>query len=125
MKKILANNRYKICSGHDVARIIKKGLEEERTPLSNDQYFALIRFLGDGGTYGNLDMDFQMYSWEKEKKEGKNMLWRMTVPLFFLYAMLYLLIVYPIHWVVTGKYQLDMNNPIGWFNWAWYHKIFK
>lgn len=124
MKNILANNRYKVCSGWKAAELIKKGMQEYHTPLSYEQERALKNFFGDMGMLGNLEMPFQLYTWEEEKVAGC-FLWRLTVPFFFLASFLYIITIHPIHWIVTGKEALDHNNWFAKVVSAWDNKIFK
>lgn len=124
--RLLANNCYKPCSGSEVAKIIKKGMESEYEPLTEKQYYALRRFLGNGGILGNLDMDFQLYSWEEEKPKGKSCWWRLTFPLFFLFGIIQFGIIEPCHWILTGKWSFDSSS--GWytkFAAAWYRNLFE
>lgn len=124
MKNILANNRYKVCSGWKAAELIKKGMQEYHAPLSYEQERALKNFFGDMGMLGNLEMPFQLYTWEEEKVVG-SFLWRLTIPFFFLTSFLYFITIYPIHWIVTGKETLDHDNWLAKLVSAWDDKIFK
>lgn len=124
MKHILANNRYKVCSGWIAKELIKKELKERGCPLTPYQEQSLRNYFGDCGMLGNLDMPFQLYTWEKENPTG-TFLWRLTVPFFFLFTILYLITIYPIHWIITGKQTLDYDNWFARFVSTWDSKLFK
>lgn len=109
MKNILANNRYEICSGFKASEIIKEELKKRGCPLDDTQAMELRDFFGNSGIFGNLDMPFQMYTWKKEKPVS-TFWWRLTIPLFFIFTVLYAITIHPIHWILTGKNSLDCNN---------------
>ena len=124
MKHILADNRYKVCSGWQATELIKKELKEKGCPLSLYQEQSLSNYFGNSGMLGNLDMPFQLYTWEEEEPTG-TFLWRLTVPFFFLFTILYLITIHPIHWIITGKETLDCDNWLARFISTWDSKLFR
>lgn len=124
MNVLKATNKYKICSGYKAVHYINSCLGN-RLKLSRDQELKLIHEFGDSGMNGNLDMDIQFYTWEREIPQGKNIMWRLTAPFHFIFAILITLTIFPIHWLIYG------TNDFGRKNWlintmtAWYGKIWE
>lgn len=120
-----AQNRYKVCSSSKAINYIDKCLAQYDCQLSDQQKYALRQKFGDSGALGNLDMDVQFYTWEKETEDGKSMLWRFTIPFFFIFCLFLHIIVFPIHWIISGKYTLGNKSKILNFAFAWQDKLFK
>ena len=116
-------DRYKLLSGWQTVELIDKCLKERTVGLSTEQRRVLIDSFGDAGIRGNLNMPFIAYAWDEEKPTGKGW-WRLTIPLFFPYALIITFIVMPIKWVITGKRSFSQKSKINKFNIAWYNKIF-
>ena len=116
-------DRYKVLSGWETARIIEKTMKDGGAPLTDQQGRVLREEFGDSGILGNLDMPFLAYSWKEEKKAGK-FIWRLTAPIFFLYAFIIMITVLPLKWIFTGYYGLSRDSKFGQFNVNWYQKIY-
>ena len=116
-------DRYKVLSGWETARIIEKTMKDGGAPLTDQQGRVLREEFGNSGILGNLDMPFLAYSWKEEKKAGK-FIWRLTAPIFFLYAFIIMITVLPLKWIFTGYYGLSRDSKFGQFNVNWYQKIY-
>ena len=110
MNVLKATNKYKICSGYKAVHYINSCLGNG-LKLSRDQELKLLHEFGDSGMNGNLDMDIQFYTWEKETPQGKNIMWRLTAPFHFIFAILITLTIFPIHWLI--------NTMTAWYGKIW------
>lgn len=115
-------DRYEVLTGWQTANLIIKTMKD-RAPLTSNQERVLKEEFGDSGMKGNLDMPFLAYSWKEEKKAGK-FIWRLTTPIFFLYAFIVMITVLPLKWIFTGYYGLSRDSKFGQFNVNWYQKIY-
>ena len=115
-------DQYEIMSGHDVANEIDKIFKNTNCPLSSEQYRALLFALGNGGIRGNLDMPFIAYKW-KEKENQTEWYWRLTVPFFGIWWLIFVLIILPTKWLFTGNTNFKQNSKLINFNSHWYNKV--
>lgn len=117
-------NRYEPCSGYKVVEIIDDILKEKGTGLTNDQKRILRTDFDMIGMYGNLNIPFQVFLWKEKKVEGKSPLWRLTLPILFLYTLIVYWFFGLFRWLLFGKFQLNPNS----FNYNliqnWYNKVF-
>jgi len=60
---------------------------------------------------------------ESEPPKKTNFLWRLTFPLFVVWALL-LFSSFPVNWLMTGSGKIRFNSPVGKFNNAWYNRLF-
>ena len=94
----------------NVTKQIESFFEENEEPLNDRQKYLLKREWGDGrGNYGDLNLPFQAYEWEKVKYQV-NPIARLTFPFFILYIIILTLLIRPIHWFITGSW---------WFKESW------
>lgn len=102
--------KYKRLSGMNVTKQIESFFEENEEPLNDRQKYLLKREWGDDrGNYGDLNLPFQAYEWEKVKYQV-NPIARLTFPFFILYIIILTLLIRPIHWFITGSW---------WFKESW------
>lgn len=121
-----AQNRYKVCSGYEAIEYINKCLKQGYAEkLSKDQERVLREQFGNNGMLGNLGMDVQFYVWQEEKPQGNNMLWRLTIPFYFIFSIFSCFIYEPIYWLFTGKWSLGRDSKYLQFTYWWSDKIFK
>ena len=100
--------RYKRLYGTDIKKAIIHFFDENKAPLTDQQKWVLQESC-DRGMYGDLDMPFQAYSWEKNVSETTNVWWRLTIPFFFLMWLL-MAILMPFKWLLTGKWYYDAED---------------
>lgn len=107
--------KYRRLSGLDVCREIEKFFEKydnEEYHFSDEQKRVLRYYWGDNiGNYGDLGLPFQAYSWKPEKTKTKPIM-RLTMPFFFIWMLITLLIIRPVHWLFTGNWYF---HPDHWF----------
>lgn len=115
-------DQYEIMAGYDVANEIDKILKSTNYPLSPDQYRVLHFVLGNGGICGNLDMPFIAYKW-KEKENQTDWKWRLTVPFFGVWWLIFVCIILPFKWLFTGNTNFKQNSKLINFNTHWYNKV--
>lgn len=102
--------KYKRLSGYDVVKQIEAFFEENDAPLNDRQKYLLKREWGDDrGNYGDLNLPFQAYEWEKVKYQI-NPIARLTFPIFILCIIILTVAIRPIHWILTGSW---------WFKDSW------
>lgn len=64
-----------------------------------------------------------LYAFKEEKKKN-SILYRITIPLYWLWMLIVCLIIQPIKWIFTGSLFFDTRNPIYKFTICWRRKIF-
>lgn len=102
--------KYKRLSGMNVVKQIEAFFEENEAPLSDWQKTLLKREWGDDmGYYGDLNLPFQAYEWEKVKYK-KNLIARLSFPFFLICIIILSFVIRPIHWILTGSW---------WFKESW------
>lgn len=102
--------KYKRLSGMNVTKQIESFFAENEEPLNDRQKYLLKREWGDDrGNYGDLNLPFQAYEWEKVKYQV-NPIARLTFPFFILCIIILTLLIRPIHWFITGSW---------WFKESW------
>lgn len=116
---IKATNRYKVLSGYETVNVISDLLKDFQ-PLTNEQKRYLMEVFGNTGVNGNLNMPFQFYSWEHEKKKGSSILWRLTLPLLFVVTLVCIIIKF----IFYGKTSFNQNGKCGLILNKWNEKIF-
>lgn len=125
VRTILGDN-YQLLSGWKAVNLINERLKQKTVGLTAEQERVLKESFGDSGIRGNLDMPFLAYAWDEKAPQGKNVWWRLTIPFLLIWVFVILaLIVLPIKWVFTGKYQLGKWNKLGIITENWYNKVFK
>lgn len=100
--------KYKKLSGYQVCNEIEKFFEkydDENYHLSDEQKRALRC------CWGELGLPFQAYSWKPEETKTKPIM-RLTMPFFFIWMLITLLIIRPVRWLFTGKWFF---HPDHWF----------
>lgn len=113
--------KYTYLNYFEVAQKIEKILKDEGEPLTPEQSAALSR----GLEYQRSGDGFQAYEWEKPKKEGKNLLWRLSTVFLILIGFVAMLFR-PIHWICTGRWDYESNDSLFVrFILRWYQKIFE
>lgn len=80
--------------------------------LSDDQYRTL---LNRGRTF--------IYAPRKKKTDNANILYRLSILVFFCWAVFIRFIIQPIKWLFTGNEYFSMDNPIYKFTIKWGRKI--
>lgn len=70
----------------------------------------------------NHDRTF-LYAPRKKIKDKANILYRISILIFFVWAMFVRLVIQPIKWVITGDECFNMDNPIYKFTVKWGRKI--
>lgn len=89
--------------------------------MTDKQKEALGRGLGDGYT----SMPFQAYEWQREKKEGKNTFWRLSIVVLIPVAIVILLFL-PMHWLFTGRWYYDAQSNFFTKSFTkWYQNVFE
>ena len=116
--QLVFQRRYNILDGREVAKRIEK-IFEKQCPLTDYQKDWLRRELGDSGIYGNLDMPFQAYEWDRVTKE-KTLLQRISTPFVLIICCMLFVTVCPIKWLFTNKFMVDCDNKyLGWlYKWS-------
>lgn len=110
--------RYKHLGGIGVAEELQKFFELNGTSLTDLQKEIL--------TYRWKDSDLVMFSYKGECPGIKSKPWiRLTIPFYFIFAMLIVLIIRPVKWLITGTYFWKYNNKFEQFAGKWRDKLFK
>lgn len=99
----ILGKRYKRLYAYEVRNMIENVFETWGCELSPRQKEVLKREFYQGYT----EMPFQAFVWESDKTRSKSIWWRLTWPFFFIWCMLSTVIIYPIHWLLTG----NSSNP--------------
>ena len=116
--------KYKRLSGYTVVKHIEDFLKEHGAPLSNWQKTQLYRYWGDNvGNYGDLNLPFQAYTWNKVKYKGSSIA-RLTLPLLIIFIILMLCVIRPIHWLIKGSWWFNSDSKIEKFCNKWWISIF-
>lgn len=125
VRSILGDN-YQLLSGWKAVNLINEYLKQKTVGLTAEQERVLKESFGDSGICGNLDMPFLAYAWDEKPPQGKNVLWRLTIPFLFLWVFVVLTLLFlPFKWLLTGKYRLEGDSKIGIMTENWYNKVFK
>ena len=114
--------RYKRLYGTEIKNAIIHFFDENEAPLTDQQKWVLLESC-ETGMYGDLDMPFQAYSWEKNVSETTNVWWRLTIPFFFLMWLL-MAILMPFKWLLTGKWHYGPEDICMPLLRKWYYKLF-
>lgn len=115
--------KYKRLSGQDVSKEVKKYFEEIESPLNEYQIEKLESDWGNNvGMYGDLNLPFQAYSWEKVEYKGNTFV-RLTFPIFLILIILLSFVIRPIHWLFTGSWWFKEKWGIEKFLYKWWIKI--
>lgn len=110
--------RYKRLGGIGVTEELQNFFERNGTTLTDIQKEIL--------TYRWKDSDLVMFSYNVEKKEIKTKPWiRLTIPFYFIFAMLIVLIIRPVKWVITGSKFWKYENKFEQFIGKWRDSLFK
>ena len=118
-------NKYKTLSGFEVCKEIEKFFIEENMPLTKEQSRILYYYWGDNrGMYGNLDLPFKAYKWEKQKENKTKFVYRLSIPFYIIYVLLLLFIIRPLNWLFTGSWYLKTNSKLENFTRKWHFSIF-
>jgi hypothetical protein len=115
-------DQYELLSGYETATEVKNILKESNLPLSKEQFMALYNAFGDSGMCGNLDMPFIAYKW-KEKENQTKWQWRLTVPFFGIWWVIFVFVILPFKWLFTGNLNFKQNSKLINFNTHWYNKV--
>lgn len=111
-------NKYKRLSGWQVVRYI-----DQECSLTSEQKRKLQNYWGKNiGPHGDLKLPFQAYTWE-EIKYKYNPLVRLTLPLFVILVILMIVLIRPIHWIVTGSWWFKSKWIEGFIK-KWYVEMF-
>jgi hypothetical protein len=125
MKMVKAlGDRYERVSGSEAVRLINSVLKERGCPLTESQERWLKYDFGNSGIIGDLDMPFQVLKWKEETVKGKNPLWRLTIPILFIWFVVFYWVICPVKWLFTGKMSFSHKSWIATFNTNWYHEVF-
>ncbi|MEE3414867.1 MAG: hypothetical protein VZR53_05800 [Prevotella sp.] len=114
--------RYKRLYGTDIKKAIIHFFDENKAPLTDQQKWVLQESC-DRGMYGDLDMPFQAYSWEKNVSETTNVWWRLTIPFFFIWWLIMALLM-PFKWLLSGNFHYDAEDFGVALLRKWYIKLF-
>jgi hypothetical protein len=115
--------KYKRLSGMNVTKQIESFFEENEEPLNDRQKYLLKREWGDDrGNYGDLNLPFQAYEWEKVEYTGNTFV-RLTFPIFLILIILLSFVIRPIHWLFTGSWWFKEKWGIEKFLCKWWIKI--
>jgi hypothetical protein len=115
--------KYKRLSGMNVTKQIESFFEENEEPLNDRQKYLLKKEWGDDrGNYGDLNLPFQAYEWEKVEYTGNTFV-RLTFPIFLILIILLSFVIRPIHWLFTGSWWFKEKWGIEKFLCKWWIKI--
>lgn len=110
--------RSKRLDGIGVAEELQKFFERNGTSLSDKQKEVLTDIWKDS--------DLVMFNYNVEKKDIKTKPWiRLTIPFYFIFAMLIVLIIRPVKWVITGSKFWKYENKFEQFIGKWRDSLFK
>ena len=91
---------------------LKKQLSQLGVELTEDQYRILVN---RGRTF--------LYAPRDRKKSKSNILYRMTILFYIIWAVFVRLVIQPIKWLFTGTEYFIMYSPIYKFTVGWGRKI--
>lgn len=91
---------------------LKERLSRIGVELTEDQYRALL----------HNERTF-LYAPRERKKEKTSILYRVSILVFFLWALFVRFIIQPVKWIITGDEFFKMDNPIYRFTVKWGRKI--
>lgn len=91
---------------------LKEKLSLLGVELTEDQYRIL---LGRERTF--------LYAARKKEKEKANILYRISILIFFIWVVFVRFIIQPLKWLITGDEYLGFDNPIYKFTIKWGRKI--
>ena len=110
--------RSKRLDGIGVAEELQKFFERDGTSLTDTQKAVLTDMWKDS--------DLVMFSYNVEKKDIKTKpLIRLTIPFYFIFAMLIVLIIRPVKWLITGTMFWKYENKFEQFIGKWRDSLFK
>ena len=110
--------RSKRLDGIGVAEELQKFFERDDTSLTDNQKEVLTNKWKDSGLV--------MFTYDIEKKDIKTKPWiRLTIPFYFIFAMLIVLIIRPVKWVITGSKFWKYENKFEQFIGKWRDSLFK
>lgn len=115
-------DQYEIMSGQMVANEINKIFKMTDYPLSSEQYRILHSTLSNSGMICGLDTPFIAYKWQEKKNQTK-WYWRLSVPFFGIWWLIFVLIILPVKWFFTGNINFKQNSKLINFNMHWYNKV--
>lgn len=108
--------------GYQIKNALIDFFNNNEAPLTDKQRLMLTDAC-ERGMYGDLDLPFQAYKWKKNDSETSNMWWRISIPFYFIYWLL-MVILMPFKWLFTGKWYYDPDSryiaPLR----KWYCQIF-
>lgn len=116
-------NRYRHVNGYTAVKLINQCLKDYASPLSERQEHVLRESFGNSGLLGNLDMPFQVLRWEEEKPTGDSFLWRVTLPVLYIWVIFKFFIIESIHWTFTGKRSFGPRSMINVLTTRWGDKV--
>ena len=109
-------NVYGLCRSYDVSITLEKFFEKNGCPLNKEQRRILDSF------WGSTDNKLELYKNVDKQINFKNIGYRLTLPLDFIFELLITFIYIPINWLITGKKYI--NGKLDKFLQGWYDKIF-
>lgn len=109
-------NAYRLCRGYDVPIVLEKFFQKNDCPLNKEQR----RILDD--YWECVPNKLDLYRNVDRKNNFKNIGYRLTLPLAFIFELLITFIYIPIRWLFTGKKYI--NGKLDKFLQGWYDKIF-
>jgi hypothetical protein len=63
-----------------------------------------------------------LYAHNRDKKKS-SLVWRLTLPLYFMFGILTTFVIQPTKWLFTGRFYFDTRDRLYRFWNAWYQKI--
>ncbi len=91
---------------------LKKELSQLGVELTEDQYRILL--------YRDRT---SLYAQRIKKKDKANVLYRMSILIYFIWVVFVRFVIQPIKWLITGDEYFSMDNPIYKFTIKWGRKI--
>lgn len=113
---ITNENAYRLCRGYDVPIALEKFFQKNDCPLNKEQR----RILDD--YWECVPNNLDLYRNVDRKNNFKNIGYRLTLPLAFIFELFFIFIYNPIRWLFTGKKYF--NGKLDKFLQGWYDKIF-
>lgn len=107
---------YRVCRGYDVSIALEKFFEKNDCPLNKEQRRILDSYWESA--YNKLDL----YKNVDKQINFKNIAYRLTLPLEFIFELLIAFIYIPIRWLFTGKKYID--GKLDKYLQGWHDKIF-
>lgn len=91
---------------------LKEHLSRLDVELTEDQYRLLLMH----------DRTF-LYAQRKKKNDTPNFFYRLSILIYFVWAVFVRFIIQPVKWLVTGNEYFDMDDPIYKFTLKWGRKL--